>query len=83
MQETIERIYGDKALNVTKKPSQATNRNQAKNLRSSNASPKKEKAEMFFKGKCRRCGSTLHTLKDCKVAPDVECRNCNKAGLHI
>ena len=31
-------------------------------------------------GKCRRCGSTVHTLKDCKVSPDVECKNCNKAG---
>ena len=31
-------------------------------------------------GKCRRCGSTVHTLKDCKVASDVECRNCKKTG---
>ena len=70
----------DKTLNITKKPSQATNRSQAKNPRPSNPSPKKEKAEAFFKGKFRRCGSTVHAVKDCKVVPDVECRNCNKAG---
>ena len=41
---------------------------------------KKEKADALFQGKCRRCGSTVHTLKYCKVSADVECRNCNKAG---
>ena len=45
-----------------------------------NSSSKKEKADAFFQGKGRRCGSTVHTLKDCKVAADVECRNCNKTG---
>ena len=70
----------DKALNVTKKPSQATNRSQARNPRKTNPSPKKEKVEVFFRGKCRRCGSPVPTQKDCKVLPDMECRNCNKAG---
>ena len=62
------------------KPSQATGRCQAKNPCPNNSSPKKEKAEAFFRGKCRLCGSTVHALKDCKVSPDVKCRNCNKAG---
>ena len=71
---------GDKAFNITKHTSQASNRSQARNPRHNNPSLKKEKAEAFFKGKCRRHGSTVHTLKDCNVSADVECRNCNKAG---
>ena len=56
------------------------NRSQAKIQRPNNSSSKKEKANAFFQGKCRRCGSTVHTLNNCKVSADVECRNCNKAG---
>ena len=71
-----EEQNGDnKALDVTKKPSQAAGKSQAKTPRPINPSPKREKAEAFFSGKC-----TIHMLKDCKVAPGVECRNCNKAG---
>ena len=68
----------NKALNVTKMPSQASGKGQAKTPRQANPSPKREQAEAFFRGKCRRCGSTMHTMKDCKVASDVECRNCKK-----
>ena len=41
---------------------------------------KRELAEAFFHGKCRRCGSTAHTVKECKVSADIVCRNCNKTG---
>ena len=62
-----EEQNGDKALNVTKNPSQATNRSQATNQHQNNPSPKKEKEDAFFRGKC----STVHTQKDCKVSCDV------------
>ena len=78
--QRCEEQSNDKAYTVKRNTSNAQNRSQARNQRPNHASSKKEKADAFFQGKCRRCGSTVHTLKDCKVAADVECRNCNKAG---
>ena len=69
-----------KAYAVKRNVGNTQNRSQARNQRPSNSASKKEKEEAFFKGKCRRYGSTVHSLKDCKVAADVECRNCSKAG---
>ena len=78
--QSCEEQGNEKAFTIKKNPSQVQNRSQARNQRPNNSSSKKEKADAFFHGKCRRCGSTVHTLKDCKVSADMECRNCNKAG---
>ena len=68
----------DKAYAIKRNTQKARNRSQAKNQHPNNASPKKELADAFFQGKCRRCGSTVHSVKDCKVSADVVCRNCSK-----
>ena len=73
--QRCEEQSNEKAFAIKKNPSHAQNRSQAKNQRPNNSSSKKEKADTFFQGKCRRCGSTVHTLKDCKVSADVECQN--------
>ena len=52
----------------------------ARNNRPRGGQSKRELAEAFFQGKCRRCGSTAHAVKECKVSADVTCRNCNKTG---
>ena len=39
---------------------------------------KRDLTEAFFAGKYRRCGSINHTVKDCKVAANVDCRRCKK-----
>ena len=63
-----EEQSNEKAFTVKRNAGSTQNRSQARNQRPSNTSSKKDKAEAFFKGKCRRCGSTVHSLKDCKVA---------------
>ena len=55
-------------------------RTQARTQRPGGAPSKRELADAFFQGKCRRCGSTVHSVKDCKVSAEIICRNCNKAG---
>ena len=30
--------------------------------------------------KCFRCGSTKHRIKECRVSPNVVCKNCGKTG---
>ena len=75
-----EEQSNDKAYAVKRNTQKAQNRSQAKNQRPNNASPKKELADAFFQGKCRRCGSTVHSVKDCKVSAEVVCRNCSKTG---
>ena len=47
-----EEQNGDKAFNITKNASQTSNQSQARNPRQNNPSPKKKKADAFFKGKC-------------------------------
>ena len=78
--QRCEEQSNDKAYTVKRNTGNAQSRSQARKQRPNNSSSKKEKADAFCQGKCRRCGSTVHTLKDCKVAADVECWNCNKAG---
>ena len=78
--QRCEEQRNEKAYAIKRNTQKAQNRSQAKNQRPNNASPKKELADAFFQGKCRRCGITVHYMKDCKVAADVVCRNCNKAG---
>ena len=56
-----EEQSNDKAYAVKRNTPKAQNRSQAKNQRPNNASPKKEQADAFFQGKCRRCGSTVHS----------------------
>ena len=75
-----EEQNNEKAYDIKRNTQKVQNRSQAKNQCPNNASPKKELADAFFQGKCRRCSSTVHSVKDCKVAADVVCRNCNKAG---
>ena len=58
----------DKANAVKRNTQKAQNRSQAKNQRPNNASPKKEQADAFFQGKCRRCrncSKTAHLAKIC------------------
>ena len=78
--QLCEEQSNEKAYAIKRNNQKAQNRSQAKKQRPNNASPKKELTDAFFQGKCRRCGSTVHSLKDCKVAADVVCRNCSKAG---
>ena len=78
--QRCEEQSNEKAYAVKRNTPKVQNRSQAKNQRPNNASPKKELADAFFQGKCRRCVSTVHSLKDCKVAADVVCRNCSKSG---
>ena len=66
MQDTIERIY--------------QKRSQARTQRPGGAPSKRELADAFFQGKCRRCGSTVHSVKDYKVSAEIVCRNYSKAG---
>ena len=75
-----EEQSNDKAYAIKRNTQKAQNRSQAKNQRPNNASPKKELADVFGQGKCRRCGNTVHSVKDCKVSADVVCRNCSKTG---
>ena len=70
----------DKAYAIKRNTQKAQNRSQAKNQHPNNASTKKELADAFFQGKCRRCGSTVHSVKDCNVSAEVVCRNCSKTG---
>ena len=74
----------EKAYAVQRNPARNTQknqkRNQARTQRPGGAPSKRELAEAFFQGKCRRCGSTVHSVKDCKVSAEIICRNCNKAG---
>ena len=79
-----EEQSNEKAYAVQRNPPRNTQkterRSQAKNQRPGGASSKRELADAFFQGKCRRCGSTVHSVKDCKVSAEIICRNCSKAG---
>ena len=73
------------AYAVQRNPQRTGQRNQrgtpAQNPRPRGGQSKRELAEAFFQGKCRRCGSTVHAVKDCKVSADIVCRNCNLAKI--
>ena len=70
-----EEQSNDKAYAVQRNPQRTGQRNQrgtqAKNTRPRGGQSKRELAEAFFQGKCRRCGSTVHAVKDCKVSADI------------
>ena len=72
------------AYAVQRNPPRSNQRNQratpSRNTRPRVGQSKRELAEAFFHGKCRRCGSTAHSVKECKVSADIVCRNCNKTG---
>ena len=66
--------------NPTRNAQKTQKRSQARTQRPGGAPGKRKLADAFFQGKCRRCGSTMHSVKDCKVSAEIICRNCNKAG---
>ena len=65
--QRCEEQSNEKAYGVKRNTSKAQNRSQAKNQRPNNASSKKEQADAFFQGKCRRCGIHIDRTKKVEV----------------